>query len=166
MSPLTPKLLLSAILGLIYGLASYFILMDLPDAGRWALISGLSAFALVLLILLINDSRMARRYERAEKSLPVAPHFRVGANMREDKKVSSVNVYLCGSEMILLDVHKREPVTIRITRDMLSRAELSSSVQLALELSDDRTLLLLSPYMEALIRELRKMGWFITETEE
>ena len=166
MSSLIPKLFLSGILGLINGLSSYFILMDLPDAGRWALISGLFGFGLVLLILLLNDSRMARRYEKAEKSLPVAPHFRVGANMREGKKVASINVYLCGSEMILLDAHHREPVMIRITRDALRRAELTSSVQLTIETTDDRTILLLSPYMEELIRQLRKMGWFITENEE
>ncbi len=165
MSPLTPKLFLSGILGLIYGLSSYFILMDLPDAARWGVISGLGAFAVTLLILLINDSRMARRYEKAEKLLPAPPQFRAGANMREDRKVASVNLYLCDDELILLNVQKQTPVMIRITRETLRRAELEPPVQLTLETTDGRTLLLLSPYMEMLIRELRKMGWFVTEIE-
>lgn len=166
MSPLTPKLFISGIIGLIYGLLSYFLLMDLPGAGRMALICGLGTFALLLLILLLNDSRMARRYERAEKLLPGAPHFRVGANLRENNKVSSVNVYLLPDEIVLLNVQKREPVLTRITRDALRRAALEPPVQLTLETTDGRVLQMLSPYMEELVRQLRMHGWIITEIEK
>lgn len=165
MSPLTPKLVLSGLFGLLYAGVSYFISMDLPDAGRWAAISGLSAFGLLLLTMLLNDQRRARRYERAEKTLPCTPSFRVGANLREGRRVASVNVCLCRDEVILVNVDKREPALTRLTRASLRRAELESPIQLTLELTDGRVLLLLSPYMEALIRELRKIGWFVTEKE-
>ncbi len=166
MSPLTPKLILSGFLGLLYAGVSYYLLMDLPDAGRWAAISGLSAFGLLLLMLLLNDQRRARRYERAEEKLPCAPSFRVGANLREGRKVASVNVYLCQDEVILVNVDKKEPALTRLTRASLRRAELESPIQLTLELTDGRTLMMLSPYMETLIRELRRIGWFISEKEE
>lgn len=166
MSPLTPKLILSGFFGLLYAGISYLLFMDLPDAGRWAAISGLSTFGLLLLMMLLNDQRRARRYERAERNLPCTPSFRVGANLREGRRVASVNVYLCRNEVILVNVAQKKPVLTRITRDNLRRAEVEPPIQLTLELTDGRVLLLLSPYMESLIRELRKIGWFVTEREK
>lgn len=166
MSPLTPKLLISGFFSLVYGFLSYFLLMDLPGAGRLALIFGLATFGILLLVLLLRDSRQARRYEKAEALLPWEPEFQVGANMRRDNKLGGVNVYLRGDEMALLDVHKKEPVMIRIPRTQLQRAELDPPVELRLTLADGAELRLLSPYMEHLIRELRRNGWYIEEVEK
>ena len=163
MSPLSPKLLLSGIFGLIYGVIGYFVLFDVPNAGRWALILGLGAFALLLLGMLLNESRRARRYAKAEKLLPCSPQLCAGAHFREGRKVSSVNVYVCGEELVLLNVEKRTPTLTRIPRDLLRSAEMDASVELRLTLTDGRVLLLLSPYMEVLIRHLRMIGWSISE---
>ncbi|MGN1368854.1 MAG: hypothetical protein ACI4WX_08305 [Aristaeellaceae bacterium] len=163
MTSLTPKLFISGFFGLLYAGISYIFLMDLPDAGRYAAMMGLGSFGLVLLVQLLRDERRARRFERAERSLPCPPSFRVGASMREGRQASGVNVYLCRSEVILVNVERREPVLIRLTRESLRRAVLDAPVQLTLELTDGRVLMLLCPYMEMLISELRKIGWFVTE---
>ena len=159
MSPLTLKVLLSAILATLYGGLSYLFLLDVPDAWRWALISGLAAFSILLLMMLLRDERLARRYARAEKQLPSPPDFQVGANVREGRNVGSVRVYLCGNEIILLNAQRREVLMMRIARHQLRTAELLSPVELRLTLMDGRVLLLLSPYMEALIHQLRQAGW-------
>lgn len=163
MSPLTPKLIIAGIFGLFDGLLSYFFMMDLPDAPRWALISGLAAFGLLLLYMLLNDEVRARRYERAEKELPRLPSFRMGANLRTEKKVASVNVYLCGPEIVLINVSRREPVITRLPRHELRKLILVPPVELRLETCDGSRLLLLSPYMEELIRRLRQDGWPVDE---
>ena len=108
MSPLMPKLFVSAIFGLIYGVVGYFMMIDLPDAWRWGLIFGLGAFAIFLLVMLIKDDRRARRYERAEKKLPCPPQLRVGANVRTGRGVAGIQVYLCDGEMYLVNVHGKE----------------------------------------------------------
>ena len=166
MSSLIPKLLISGFFAVIYGFLSYLMLMDLPGAGRLALIFGLGTFGTLLLLLLLRDSRQARRYEKAEALLPWEPEFQVGANMRRDKTVSGVNVYLHGDEMALLDVRKKEPVMIHIPRAQLQRAELDPPVELRLTLTDGTELRLLTPYMEHLLRELRRNGWYIQEIEK
>ena len=159
MAPLLPKVIISAFFSVIYGGLSYFLFMDLHDAWRWALISGLAAFSLLMLMMLLQDERRVRRYAKAQKLLPCKPHFQVGANFREDRHVSSVRVCLCENEVILLCVQKREPVLTRISRSQLRSAEQLSQVELQLTLMDGRILLLLSPYMEELTRQLRKIGW-------
>ncbi len=166
MSSLIPKLLISGFFAVIYGFLSYLMLMDLPGAGRLALIFGLATFGTLLLFLLLRESRQLRRYEKAEALLPWEPEFQVGANMRRDKTISGVNVYLHGNEMALLDVRKKEPVIIHIPRAQLQRAELDPPVELRLTLADGTKLQLLSPYMEHLIRELRRNGWYIEEIEK
>ena len=70
MAPLLPKVIVSAFFSVIYGGLSYFLFMDLHDAWRWALICGLAAFSLLMLMMLLQDERRARRYARAEKQLP------------------------------------------------------------------------------------------------
>ena len=165
MSPLLPKVMISAVLATFYGLLSYIFFLDLPDAWRWALISGLAAFSLLLLTMLLQDERRARRYQKAEKLLPCQPHFQVGANLREDKHVASVHVCLCQNEVILLCVQKREPLLMRISRSQLRTAELLSQVEMRLTLMDGRTLLLLSPYMEELTWQLRRIGWPVTDSK-
>lgn len=162
MSPLTPKLVMAAFLGLMDGLVNYLVLMDLPDAGRWSLISGLAVFALALLFLLVRDDRMARRYERAEKSLPCEPQFRVGANLREERSIASVNVYLCSGEMVLINVNRKEPVMTRIRREEVRESRTEAHVQLDLLLRDGRRLRLITPYMEELAEQLRRHGWSIS----
>lgn len=166
MSPLTPKLLISGFFALIYGFLSYFFLMDLPGAGRLSLCFGLATFGVLLLFLLLRERSFVRRYEKAEALLPWEPEFHVGANMRRDKTVAGVNVYLRGGEIVLLDVHKREPFMLHITRAQLLRAELDPPVELRLTLLDDTDIRLLSPYMEQLVRELRRNGWFIDEVSQ
>ena len=159
MAPLLPKVIVSAFFSVIYGGLSYFLFMDLHDAWRWALICGLAAFSLLMLMMLLQDERRARRYARAEKQLPCPPDFRVGANVRAGRQVASVHVYLCNNEVVLIDVHKREPVLTHISRSQLRTAVLVSPVELHLTLMDGRVLLILTPYMEALVRHLRKAGW-------
>ena len=166
MSPLTPKLLISGFFAVIYGLLSYFLLMDLPGAGRLALIFGLATFGTLLLFLLLRDGRQARRYEKAEALLPWEPEFQVGANMRRGNTVSGVNIYLRGDELALLDVRMKEPVMLHIPRAQLQRAELMPPVELRLSLADGEEIRLLTPYMEQLLRELRRNGWYIEEREE
>ena len=162
MSPLLPKVIVSAFFATIYGLLSYVFFLDLHDAWRWALICGLAAFSLLLLMMLLQDERRTRRYARAEKLLPCRPDFRVGANVREGRRVAGVRVYLCGNEVILIDVRKREPDVMRISRSLLRTAEAVSQVELHLTLMDGRKLLVLTPYMEPLIQHLRKAGWPVT----
>lgn len=159
MSPLTPRLLVCGIFGLIYGLFAYFFMLDLPDAPRWGVISGLAAFGVLLLIMTISDDRRARRCEKAEKLLPCAPTFCMGANIREERKVSGVNVYLCGTEIILIDVSRREPVLTHLPRHELRSLTFVPPVELRLEKYDGSRLLLLSPYMEEFLRHLRMGGW-------
>ena len=163
MSPLTPRLLVCGVFGLVYGLFAYFFMLDLPDAPRWGVISGLAAFGILLLIMTINDDRRTRRYEKAEKLLPCAPSFRMGANLREERKVSGVNVYLCGTEIILINVAQREPVIIRLPRHELRSLTFVPPVELRLEKYDGTRLLLLSPYMEMFLRHLRMGGWPVDE---
>ena len=163
MSPLTPRLLVCGIFGLVYGLFAYFFMPDFPDAPRWALIGGLAAFGVLLLIMTISDDRRSRRYEKAEKLLPCTPTFRMGANLREERKVSGVNVYLCGTEIILINVSKQEPVITRLPRHELRKLILVPPVELRLEKYDGTRLLLLSPYMEEFIRHLRMGGWPVDE---
>jgi hypothetical protein len=165
MSPLTPKLIISGFFGLVYGLVSFFLMMDLPDAPRWGLISGLSAFGLLLLYMLLSDEFRARRYEKAEKQLPCQPTFRMGANLRTEKKVAGVNVYLCGTEIVLINVRRREPEITRLPRHELRKMILVPPVELRLETYDGSRLLLLSPYMEEFIRHLRMSGWPVDESE-
>ena len=166
MTPLTPKLLISGFFALIYGLLSYLMLMDLPGASRMALILGLGTFGTLLLFLLLRDSRQARRYEKAEALLPWVPEFQVGANMRLDNTVTGVNIYLRGDEIALLDVRKKKPVMLHIPRTRLLKLHLLPPVELRLILIDGTELRLLTPYMESLLRELRRNGWYIEEIEK
>ena len=166
MSPLTPKLMISGFFALLYGFLSYFFLMDLPGAGRLSLCFGLATFGVLLLFLLLRERRFVRRYEKAEALLPWEPEFHVGANMRRDKMIAGVNVYLRGSEMVLLDVHRKEPVMFHITRAQLLRAELDPPVELRLTTADGTETRLLTPYMEQLVLELRRNGWFIEEVNQ
>lgn len=166
MSALTPKLLISGFFALVYGLLSYLLLLDLPDAGRLSLVFALGTFGTILLFLLLRDDRMARRYRKALALLPWEPEFQVGANMRRDKVITGVNIYLRGGEMALMDVHKKAPVMHLITRAQLLKAELEPPVELRLTLSDGTETRLLSPYMEHLVKELRRNGWIIAETEK
>ena len=163
MSPLTPKLIIAGFFGLINALISYFMMMDLPDAPRWSLISGLAAFGLLLLYMLLSDEVRVRRYEKAEKELPCPPTFRMGANLRTTQKVTSVNVYLCGAEIVLINVRRREPEITRLPRHELRKLILVPPVELRLETCDGSRLLLLSPYMEEFIRHLRMSRWPVDE---
>ena len=165
MSPLLPKVIIATFCSTLYGGLSYFLLMDLPEAWRWALISGLACFSLLMLFMLLQDERLARRYQKAEKQLPCQPQFQVGVNIREERKVSSARLCLCENEVILVNVHRREPVLTRLPRHQLRTAENLSPVELRLTLMDGRTLLLLTPYMEELIRHLRRAGWPVTDNK-
>ena len=144
MSPLTPRLIICGFFGLFNGLLSYILLPDIPDAPRWSLISGLTTFGVLLLIMTIREDSRIRRYTRAEKLLPTAPTFTMGANFRQGRKAASVNVYLCGSEIILIDVSGREPVLTRLPRHELRSLTFVPPVELRLEKYDGSRLLLLS----------------------
>lgn len=159
MSPLTPRLIICGFFGLFNGLLSYILLPDIPDAPRWSLISGLTTFGVLLLIMTIREDSRIRRYTRAEKLLPTAPSFTMGASFRQGRKAASVNVYLCGSEIILIDVSGREPVLTRLPRHELHSLTFVPPVELRLEKYDGSRLLLLSPYMEAFIRQLHTDKW-------
>ncbi|MGN0754118.1 MAG: hypothetical protein ACI4ME_06630 [Aristaeellaceae bacterium] len=161
MSPLPPKLLVSGIFGLLYAFISYLFLWDLPDAGRLSAVVGLTAFALFLLWMLLKDERRARRFARAEKQLPCPPSFSAMANLRDGRRMAVVRVYLCGDEAVLVSVERKEPVLSRIRRESVHAAEATLPVQLKLALHDGRSLLLLCPDLENLVRELRKAGWSI-----
>ena len=161
MSPLTPKLFLSGFFAIIYGLLSYLMLMDLPGAGRLALCFGLATFGTVLLFLLLRDERMARRIRKAEALLPWEPDFQVGANVRQDKNIAGVTVYIRGGEMALLNVRRKEPTVQLLTREKVTKAELTSSVELRLIPEGSSEIVLLTPYMEPLVQELRRNGWMI-----
>lgn len=165
MSPLTPKLLLSGFFGLLYAFISYLFLWDLPDAGRLSAMTGLTAFALILLWLLLKDERRARRFARAEKQLPCPPSFSTMANMREGRKMAIVEVCLCRDELVLVSVDRKESALSRITREDVRSAEATLPVQLKLCMTDGRSLLLLCPELESLLCELRKLGWPMTERE-
>ncbi len=165
MSSLFPKLLISGFFAVIYGFLSYLMLMDLPGAGRLALIFGLGTFGTLLLLLLLRDSRQARRYEKAEALLPWEPEFQVGANMRQGNVVSGVNIYLHSDELALLNVQKKEPILLHIPRARLRTFQLVPPVELRLTLTDGAELRLLTPYMEQLLRELRRNGWYIEEID-
>ena len=91
MSPLTPRLIICGFFGLFNGLLSYILLPDIPDAPRWSLISGLTTFGVLLLIMTIREDSRIRRYTRAEKLLPTAPSFTMGASFRQGRKAASVN---------------------------------------------------------------------------
>ncbi|MBQ3157546.1 MAG: hypothetical protein IJB81_11650 [Clostridia bacterium] len=166
MSPLTPKLLLSGFFGLLYGLLGFLMLMDLPGAGRWALIIGLSIFATTLLFQLLREALLNRRYEQAKKLLPCEPSARVIANLREGCKVCRVNVCVCREELILVNVEKKTPVLTRLRQEEILRTVYEQPVQLTLSLQSGRTLLLLSSYMEELTRQLRISGWQIIHVEK
>lgn len=165
MSPLTPKLVFSAVFGLIYGLIGYFMMADLPDAWRWGLIFGLGVFGCTLLFQLIREDRLSRRYEKAERELPCEPQFRVGANLREGRGIAGICVYLCNGEMYLVNVRRKEPEVTCIHRFELRTARLNSVVQLDVTLRNGRTLNLLTPHMEELVRELRRYGWSISDNK-
>lgn len=166
MSSLLPKLLFSAVQGLFYGIVGYFFMEDVLYAERWGLIFGLGAFACTLLIQLIRDDHRALRYEKAEASLPCEPEFRVGANLREEKGITSVNVYLCSGEMILINVSGKTPMMTRVRREEVHESQLEAHVQLDLALRDGRRLRLITPYMEELAEQLRRHGWSISGYEE
>lgn len=161
MTPLTPKLFISGFFGLLYAGISYIFLMDLPDAGRYAAMMGLGSFGLVLLVQLLRDERRARHFARAEKHLPCPPSFSAMANLRDGRRMAVVRVYLCGDEAVLVSVERKEPVLSRIRRESVSAAEATLPVQLKLTTADGRSLLLLCPDLENLVRELRKAGWSI-----
>ena len=163
MSPLTPKLIFSGFFGLIYAGVSYLLWMDSPDAGTYAAISGLSAFGILLLALLLSDQRKVWRLGKAEKLLPCPPSFRVGAKLREENRISNIYVYLCRDELVLVNVDRKTPVLTRLCRESLRKIEMPSRIQLNLLTLEGRNLMLLCPYMETLIGELRKIGWFVTE---
>ena len=163
MSPLTLKVLLSAILATLYGGLSYLFLLDVPDAWRWALISGLAAFSILLLMMLLREEIIMRRYRKAEKQLPPNPVFQTATNFRENRRVGSARVCLYAEEIVLLCVERKVPELTHIARHQLRTAELLSPVELRLTLMDGRVLLLLSPYMEALIHQLRQAGWPVTD---
>ena len=165
MSPLTPKLLVSGFLGLLYAFISYLFLWDLPDAGRLSVMAGLLAFALFLLWMLLKDERRARRFARAEKQLPCPPSFSAMANLRDGRRMAVVRVYLCGDEVVLVSVERKEPVLSRIRRESVSAAEATLPVQLKLTTADGRSLLLICPELESLACELRKAGWPMTQRE-
>lgn len=162
MSPLTPKLIYAGFFGLMYTAVSYLFLWDLPDAGRWAAISGLTAFGLLLLLLLLNEERRARRFSRAEKQLPGKPEHCAAATMRQGRKATYVQLYLYRDELILLNADRKEPVITRIPREKLRRAEAKPPVSLALETTEGLTLALLCPALEELLRALRDAGWFVS----
>ena len=164
MSPLMPKLIISGLFGLFDGFISYFalLLMEDPEPVRFALIMGLAAFALMLLFLLLKEEMMARRFEKAEKLLPGQPQLYAGANLRQDRKIASVKMYIYRDEVYLINVHQREPIITRIARHNVSTAQMESTIQLNLTLNDGQVLMLLSPYMEALVHQLRCNAWCIS----
>ena len=165
MSPLMPKLIFSGFFAVVYGFLSYIMMVGLPGAGRLSLCFGLATFGVLLLFMLLRERLYLRRYEKAEARLPWEPEFQVGAKMRRDKTIVGVNVYLCGSEMALIDVHKKEPIVHLISRSQLRKAELEPPVELRLALTDGTETRLLSPYMQQLIQELRRNGWYVEEGE-
>lgn len=161
MTPLTPKLFISGLFGLLYAGISYIFLMDLPDAGRNAAMMGLGSFGLVLLVQLLRDERWARRFARAEKHLPCQPGYRAMVNLLDGWRMAVAGIYLCGDEVVLVSVERKEPVLSRIRRESVHAAEATLPAQLKLALHDGRSLLLLCPDLENLVRELRKAGWSI-----
>lgn len=161
MTPLTPKLFISGFFGLLYAGISYIFLMDLPDAGRYAAMMGLGSFGLVLLVQLLRDERRARHFARAEKHLPCPPSFSAMANLRDGRRMAVVRVYLCRDELVLVNVDRKAPVLTRLCRENLRQIEVPSRIQLNLHTLDGRSLLLLCPDLENLVRELRKAGWSI-----
>ena len=159
MSSLLAKVILSAIGSLVYGLMGFIVFSDQPNAGIWALICALGAFSMLLLMMLLREEIIIRRFKRAEKELPAPVDFQVGAHLRQGRSVTNVRVCLCGEEMYLLNVDRKTPLVFRISRRDLRRAETPAPVELHLTLQDGRKLLLLSPCMEELSAQLRRRGW-------
>lgn len=163
MTPMTPMLCFSGLFGLLNAGVSYLLWMDSPDAGTYAAISGLSAFGVLLLVLLLSDQRKVWRLGKAEKLLPCPPSFRVGAKLREENRISNIYVYLCRDELVLVSVDRKTPVLTRLCREGLRQIEMASRIQLNLLTLDGRSMMMLSPHMETLISELRKAGWPVTD---
>ena len=81
--------------------------------------------------------------------------------MRTGRGVAGIQVYLCDGEMYLVNVHGKEPEVTRVRRFEVRDVKMNSVVQMDLTLQDGRVLSLLTPYMEDLVRELRRHGWNI-----
>ena len=62
-------------------------------------------------------------------------------------------------------MQKKEPILLHIPRARLRTFQLVPPVELRLTLTDGAELRLLTPYMEQLLRELRRNGWYIEEID-
>lgn len=163
MSSLLAKVILSAIGSLVYGLMGYIVFCDQPNAGVWALICMLGAFSMLLLMMLLREEIIIRRFKRAEKELPAPSDFQVNAHLRQGRTVVNVRVCLCGEDMYLLNVDRKTSVATRLTRQHVRRAETPTPVELRLTLQDGRCLQLVSSDMEELVAQLCHRGWAMTD---
>ena len=158
----------SSLFGLLYGGLGYlaFAVFEVPDALRKALIVGLSAFGLLLLMMQLNENRMQRRFDKARTLLPGQPQAMLRINMRQGRQISRVIACLYSGEICLLCVEKKEPVLTRLTPDVIRTVVLDPPVELRLLLTDGRLLMCLSAQAEELARHMRLMGCTVLRHEK
>ena len=155
------KLIMSTLFGLLYGCLGLlaFAVTDVPDAPRMALVVGLAAFGMCLLMLQLMEDRAIRRYTKAEAQLPANPLAVIPANIRQSKRItSSSRMYLYPDEIYLVNVDKKQPRYYRIALKELKLATLHPPVEVLLKMADGRVLQLLTPRAEELLRHLRMGG--------
>ena len=92
------KAVLSAIMGLFFGLTTYFVLryIEESDAFLFAVIGGLFFYLVLFLFLIVYEKIVNKRYEKFEKEILSPVFFKVNGNFYlGGSDVKNGNIYFC-----------------------------------------------------------------------
>lgn len=154
-------LLLCLVMGLIWGMlfVAGMNLAGIPMDWMDAVWSGLLFGVLVYLCLFVYGWRQNKRIRLAEARLPSPAQQRFSGMMRVGKRTVCMAVFLCETELCLVEIDQKDlPVTVYPAAELI-RAVIPAARQLELHFTGERSVMLYSAHSEALLTALRDRGW-------
>lgn len=154
-------LVLCLVMGLIWGalFTAAMRLAGFPMAWVDVLWSGLLFGVLVYLCLLAYGWVQNKRIRQAEARLPSPAQQQFSGMMRVGKRTANMAVFLCETELCLVNIDKKDlSVTVYPAAELI-RAVTPAAHQLELHFTGERSVMLYSSHSDALLTALRDRGW-------
>ena len=157
------KAVLSAIMGLFFGLVTYFVLqyIEEPDAFLFAIISGLLFYLVLFVFLIIHEKGMNKKYAEFEKKILSPVFHKTNGNFKlHNGKIKNANIYFCEDGIALISLDEKPYIMEEIKRSNIYRIQ-CDDIHFNINTGDGKFYIITMPDAKEVFRKLKERDWIV-----
>ena len=155
------KAILSALMGFLFGLLGYFVLLllGIDQSFQFAVISGLLFALLLFPVLIVYGNIMDKRYAKFEQEITSPIFYKTNGNFNlGNGKVKNGNVYFCEAGIVCVCLEEKPYTLDEILLQNIDHYTYTFS-QLNIFTNDGRLFVITVPKADEIIDLLMRKGW-------